>query len=284
MLKAVKISKQIGSRTILRDCSLELRPGKFTAVVGPNGAGKTSLLRILSGEDKDYNGTIEINGASIRRMPVSTLSRMRAVLPQQTNINFPFTTEQIVEIGRHAHKCSSTENIAVINRAMEHTDTTRFKGRLYSSLSGGEQQRVQMARVIAQITTNESANRYMMLDEPTASLDIAQQHLLLSLARQMCNEKIGVLAILHDLNLAIQYADDILLLRNGHSIGYGQVDEVISEDIIEETFGHPVKMIMNDGLPLIIPRTCIFNDTGVCLNGSMVRKDERELHGTINLK
>jgi len=241
-MEARNISYNVGGKGIVQHCSVQVRPGRFTAVVGPNGAGKTSLLRIISREVSRYAGEVLINKKNIAGLRTDDLSMLRAVLPQHTTVNFPFTIEQVIEIGRFAHKTTREHNNAVIDDVMQHTALSDFRGRTYQTLSGGEQQRVQMARVMAQLWDQSSHPKYLLLDEPTSSLDLSQQHALLGLAKSLCQRNIGVLAILHDLNLASQYADEVLFLKQGSPVAYGPVLGVMTKSIIEETFSHPVEV------------------------------------------
>ena len=271
MLQATDLSRTMDRTTILRDCSLELTPGRFTAVVGPNGAGKSTLLRILSGEDRPTRGRVQLNKQPIGAYDSRALSRLRAVLPQHTTVNFPFTVEQVIEIGRYAHRSRLAENERIIAEVMQRTGLSSFSGRAYQTLSGGEQQRVQMARVMAQLwdDAHQSARpvpKYLLLDEPTSSLDLAQQQVLLGLAKDLCRRSLGVLAILHDLNLAIQYADDMLFLKDGRPVAYGPREEVVTQAIIEETFSHPIRLICDHGQMIVVPQVNSFSHF-VTLNG-----------------
>ena len=254
MLEAIHLSRSVGKKTILEDCSLRLEPGKFTAVVGPNGAGKTTLLKILAGETRQYKGKINLEGKPLSGYKARELSRIRAILSQYTLVSFPFTVEQVIEIGRYAHRSTSVENKTIISEAMELTRTTAFKGRTYQTLSGGEMQRVQMARVIAQLWDGGLSSKYLLLDEPTSSLDLAQQQGLLSLAKTLCSRRFAVMTILHDLNLAAQYADEILFLKNGKIMAYGPVKQVLKQDVIERTFDHPVTLLETGGQMVIVPK------------------------------
>jgi iron complex transport system ATP-binding protein len=258
MLQAIDITKTIKGKQILKACSLNIRPGSFTAVVGPNGAGKSTLLRILSGEDKADTGEVVLNGLALGSYRSKMLSRFRAVLPQNTTINFPFTAEQVIEIGRYAHATCEQQDQQIIGEILQHTGLTPFRERAYQTLSGGEQQRVQMARVLAQLWngnhTADSPPRYLLLDEPTSSLDLAQQQKLLSLAKDSCKEEVGVLAILHDLNLAMQYADHILFLKKGQTVAYGQVADVVTQTVIEDTFSHPVRLLRDGNQWVVVPQ------------------------------
>ncbi len=259
MLQAIDISQTIKDKKILKPCSVSIVPGEFTAVVGPNGAGKSTLLRILSGENKASSGEVFIQNQPLQRYSSKELSRLIAVLPQSTAINFPFTVEQVIEIGRYSHATSDQQNRLIVNEILQRTALTHFRERAYQTLSGGEQQRVQMARVLAQLWhggyhAHEPRPRYLLLDEPTSSLDLAQQQKLLSLARDSCHEGVGVLAILHDLNLAMQYADRILFLKKGQTVAYGPVSEVVTQTVIEDTFSHPVRLFHDQGQWVVVPQ------------------------------
>lgn len=260
MLRATNLLRTVQGTTILQECSLTLTPGRFTAVVGPNGAGKSTLLRMLSGEDQPNEGDVWLNGQRLNQYSSRALSQMRAVLPQHTTVNFPFTVAQVIEIGRYTHRSHAAKNERIITEVMQLIGLTSFRERTYQTLSGGEQQRVQMARVMAQLwdDTPDTPPKYLLLDEPTSSLDLAQQQLLLGLARDLGRRPLGLLAILHDLNLAVQYADDILFLKQGRTVAYGPVEEVVTQEIIEETFSLPerrfsVRLIRDHGQLIIVP-------------------------------
>lgn len=254
-LIAQHVSYQIKRKNILSDCSVAIKPGVFTAVVGPNGAGKTSLLRILSNETTKYKGKVELNGETVSKIKSRQLSQLRAVLPQHTVVSFPFTVEQVIQVGRYPHLTTQQGNEEIICEVMKLTNLIHFKGRVYQTLSGGEQQRVQMARVMAQIWDEADHPKYLLLDEPTSSLDLSQQHALLDLALSLCSRSIGVLAILHDLNLAAQYADEVLFLKEGHTVAQGKVLDVMTKEIIEETYAHPVRVSYDEytNRPMIYP-------------------------------
>ena len=262
MLEAHNISRVIGHKRILEGCSLQLSPGRFTAVVGPNGAGKTTLLKIITGETKKYGGEVTINGKLLRQYTTRDLSKIRAVLPQQTTVNFPFTVHDVIRIGRYAHSSTEAENNMIIAQAMKLTGLTKLTNRIYQTLSGGEMQRVQMARIIAQVWGQSQDTRYVILDEPTSSLDLAQQHALLSVAKTLCQQNIAVMAILHDLNLAVQYADDILFLKKGKATAYGPLRSIAIKEVIEHTFDHPVRLLEDNDQMIIVPHTGKHNGTG----------------------
>ncbi|MEL6535372.1 MAG: heme ABC transporter ATP-binding protein [Bacteroidota bacterium] len=253
MLTVDHITKRVGNATLLNACSLDLAPGKFLAVVGANGAGKSTLLKIISGEQKATSGDVLYNDLPLSLYKPKVLSKIRATLPQHTSVNFPFTVSQVVEIGRYTHASTRSENHAIIQEVLEVTQLSPYAERTYQTLSGGEQQRVQMARIMVQLWGNQKEPRYLLLDEPTSSLDLAQQQLLLRQAAMLKEQNIGVLAILHDLNLALQFADQILFLKKGETVAYGDIQEVVTEPIIEETYDHPVHLLSDNERRIVVP-------------------------------
>lgn len=243
MLQANNISYQIGSKSILRNCTIRLKPRTFTAIVGSNGAGKSTLLKAITNEVKLRDGSITVNGHSSSALDSKALSRIRAVMPQHTSINFPFSIEQIIEIGRFPHHTSPVENEEIIEKVIEKTRLQSYRGRTYQTLSGGEKQRVQLARIMAQVWDKSPHPKYLLLDEPTSDLDILHQHALLGTARELMSDNLGVLAVLHDLNLAAQYADYLVFMKNGEIVKQGETREVFTKENIETTFNHPVQML-----------------------------------------
>lgn len=255
MYEASNISYRVRDRVILDHVSLSIKPGEFTAVVGPNGAGKSTLLKALAYENTNFRGEVKINGTSAKSYSAKSLSLIRAVLPQSSNVQFAFTAEQIVQLGRHAHRSTTVENQRIVDEVMELTSTTEFKNRNYITLSGGEKQRVQMARVLAQVWEETLYPRYILLDEPTSNMDIAQQQQLFSLAKMVCERHIGVMAIVHDLNQAVQFADTLYFLRDGKITASGDAKNVFTKSNIEETFCCRVNVYHDpcNNCPYIIP-------------------------------
>lgn len=255
MYQASNISYSVRDKFILKDVSIYLQPGLFTAVVGPNGAGKSSLLKVVAGEQTSFKGDLTINGKKISCYSPRALSLVRAVLPQSSLVQFAFSVEQIVLLGRHAHKTLKQENKRIVNEIMELTGIEAFHDRNYMTLSGGEKQRVQLARVLAQVWEETVYPRYILLDEPTSSLDIAQQQHIFSLAKRICERNIGVMAIVHDLNQAVQFADHLYFLRDGKMVASGDAQKVFTKLIIEETFCCRVNVYHDpcNNCPYIIP-------------------------------
>lgn len=243
MLHASQIHFCIRQRPIVDEVSLELHPGEILAVLGPNGAGKSTFFKILSGEIKCKHGSVGYNGNSISGLKSKELAAVRAVMPQHSQVNFPFTAQEVVELGLISTRSKNPDKL--IQEVLEVTNTIHLKDQVFNHLSGGEKQRVQLARVLVQIWENKPFPRYLLLDEPTSSLDIAQQHAVLKILQALKSRNIGILIILHELNLAAQYADKIALLKNGIIAKIGTVEDVLEEKILEYVFDHPIQLIQN---------------------------------------
>ncbi|MDN5205343.1 heme ABC transporter ATP-binding protein [Fulvivirgaceae bacterium BMA10] len=263
MYIAKDISYKIGGKAILENISITIPPGSLTAIVGPNGAGKTTLLKILTGEYSTKNQNIFINQVPIQKLGTEALSKIRAVVPQSAHVNFPFTVEEIVALGRYPHKKLKATNAEIIDSVMHITEIAALKDRIYMTLSGGEKQRVQLARALAQIWERSTDPSYLFLDEPTANLDIAQQHQIFEHTKRMCGSNVGILMIIHDLNLAAQYADHLIYLKQGSIVAQGPAEFMIKKHWIEETFSYPVDLVpdRSSGRSYIIPRAKFENNT-----------------------
>jgi iron complex transport system ATP-binding protein len=248
---------QVGSAVLLKEVSVNVRPGEVVAVVGPNGAGKTTLLRLMSGEWNPSSGSVLLDGRPLQEYPLEHMARQRAVMPQESTLAFDFSVLEVVLLGRTPHKTGQAHNVDVACRAMQAAGVIHMADRRYQTLSGGERQRVHLARALAQIwdAPGDGRSCYLLLDEPTASLDLAFQHHVLSIARRCAAEGAGVMAVLHDLNLAAQYADRIAVLSGGQLVADGPADETLTADIIEQAFdiqvivtAHPCR-----ACPLVVP-------------------------------
>lgn len=241
MLVAERVSLEAEGRLLLDAVSLQLRPGEVHVLLGPNGAGKSSLLRLLAGDVQAQAGQVLLNGRRLQDWTARERARLRAVLPQGDNLRFGFTAAEVVGLGRLAARTGSPEQeAALIEQALSDTDAQALAARRYPSLSGGERQRVQLARVMVQLVTPGSQDlrdRYLLLDEPTAALDLAHQHSCLALVRQKAREGAGVLAVLHDLNLALRIADRVSLLHQGRLLAQGAPDEALQPELLQQAFG-----------------------------------------------
>jgi iron complex transport system ATP-binding protein len=238
MIEARRVSMRAGKALLVRDVSLGVAPGEVVALIGPNGAGKSTLLRLLAGDAAPSSGEVLLAGRPLAAWAPRDLARVRAVLPQESTLAFAFTALDVVMMGRAPHTSGGErpEDFAAARRALAIVGLGGFEGRLYPTLSGGERQRVHLARVIAQIGSGGREERYLLLDEPTSSLDLAHQHGALRIARGMAREGAGVLVVLHDLNLAAQYADRIGVLSGGSLLAAGSPRQVLTREILREAF------------------------------------------------
>jgi iron complex transport system ATP-binding protein len=246
MLQADKVSVAIGSKRLIDGVCLAVQPGEMLAVVGPNGAGKSTLLRALSGEVRLAAGSVTLDGRTLKQIGHEHLALRRAVLPQETRLAFSLTVEQVVSLGRlpHRGRADRMADRIAINRALQAVDMSGFSPRAWPTLSGGERQRVNLARVLAQldIGTDAAQPRYLLLDEPTAALDLKHQLALLKLLRLQVGQGIGVLAILHDLNQAL-LADRVAVLAGGKLIALGTPNEVLTPDIVRQAYDVDARII-----------------------------------------
>jgi iron complex transport system ATP-binding protein len=271
MMEARSLFYSVGGRDLVRDVSLDLRPGEVTAVLGPNGAGKSSLLKLFSGERPPTSGEIRLDGRPLAARDTAELARRRAVLPQESVVAFPFSAGEIVLLGRlpHLRGAESRRDFDIAAEAMRLTGVSHLARRLFPTLSGGERQRVHLARALAQIWECPGAARFLLLDEPTSNLDLAHQHETLAVARDFAARGVGVLVILHDLNLAAEYADRIVLLSGGAVQAEGTPGKVLTETNVRTVFGLNVAVISHpkSGRPHVIPvPRAVPGQTGV--NGS----------------
>lgn len=261
MLEAHNLSIALdGRRRVVHDVDLAAAPGGVTIVLGPNGSGKTTLLRALSGE-LPYAGRIALNGRDLRSLSPWEAAAMRAVLPQASTLDFPFTVREIVAMGQRAgaSRLGSAQARTLPERALEQVDLAGFGHRVYQELSGGEQQRVQFARVLCQVWSPVEAGvpRYLFLDEPVSSLDIRHQLTIMHIARDFADRGGGVLAILHDLNLAAMFADHVVLMLDGRVAVSGTPQETISDLSIAAVFGVPLQVGQANGVPFVLPRSSL---------------------------
>lgn len=258
MIKIIDISFQVGMQKILHPMSFEVEAGEITILLGANGAGKSTLMKILAGEQAPHSGQIFLDNQLLSKYTAQKLAQKRAVLTQHYSVPLPFCCEEIVMMGRYPYEGKTThkENKQIVEDCMKEMAIDHFSKRMFSSLSGGEQQRVQMARVLAQLAANDNQqNKILMLDEPTSSLDYLQQQLLLSKVKKLAKRGYAVIVVLHDLNLAAQYGDKILLLKKGHLLADGSSGEVLKAPMISMAYGLTVDIIQHDDypFPIIMP-------------------------------
>lgn len=266
MFEAKNISYSVGAKKILDEVSIELKPGETVALLGANGAGKSTLLKALCGDINLESGEVILEKRKLQDWNYHQLARKRAILLQHSNLNFPFTVEEVALLGRNPHirGTESKKDLEIVRNALKLVEAEHLTHQSFPTLSGGEQQRVHLARVLAQIWEKpQDSERYLLLDEPTSSLDLAHQHLTLQTARKFADKGTAVLMVLHDLNLAAQYADKIMILQKGKKVTFGTPNNVLTKEIIQEVFGIEVYITKHEtkpDLPLIIP-TGIYTKT-----------------------
>lgn len=235
MLDVRNISVRYGNRDVVRDVSFELGEGRMIALLGPNGAGKTTLIRSLNGTVQVGSGEIVFQGRSLGEYSRREIAQRMAVVAQENETKFPVTVLEYVLAGRFAHGSAfgweTEKDLAIAGEALSQCDLADFADRVMNELSGGERQRVVLARALA---TNASV---LLLDEPTANLDLAHQALMFRLVRGRCQTgKAGAIVITHDLNLAAEFADDVMLLREGEVLAFGPVADVLTETNLNEVY------------------------------------------------
>ena len=253
MLVAENIHFRVGHTTILSSVSIAVEAGEVVALCGPNGAGKSTLLRIISGEQEASEGTVLLNGQSLSEWNPKALAQRRAKLSQESELTFSFRASEVIEMGRFPHDTPS-KDAEIITQCMQQVGIEKLANRYYTSLSGGEKQRVHMARVLAQLTSESDGPKLLLLDEPTSALDLMHQEIALELAHTLCKEQgIAVVVVLHDLNLAAAWADRILMMKTGSIRFHGTPREVLTQRVLEEIYGIGVLVLEHPqtGRPII---------------------------------
>lgn len=251
MIETHNLCVSLGRHPVLHDIRLTAKLGQLTAVVGPNGSGKTTLLRALAG-DLAYAGSATLDGLEIAAIPVANLALRRGVLQQATSLSFPFTVLEVVRLG-----LLRREGISSARHALGRVDLEGYEGRLYQELSGGEQQRVQLARVLAQVDApaGPEGHRWLFLDEPVSSLDIGHQLQVMRIAHDFAASGGGVLAVLHDLNLTAMFAQQVVLLSRGRVAGSGRPAQVFDDALLSKVYGLPLRVNTAPGdLPFLLPQ------------------------------
>jgi iron complex transport system ATP-binding protein len=261
-LTADRVGYVLRGRSLVQDVSLSLHPGRLTVVIGPNGAGKSTLMRLLTGEIAPSAGSVHMDGAPLSDLPAWRLACRRAVMVQAARLAFPFTAHEVAALGASGVGRSLTA-VAVsdlVTRSLEIADVAHLAARAYQTLSGGEQQRVQFARALAQLEAGRSVadRQILFLDEPVSSLDLKHQLALLDAARALAEESgIAVLAVLHDINLALAYADHLLVMHEGRLAAQGEPERIVTDDLLAAVFGVALQLRRTPpaGAPFLLPQT-----------------------------
>jgi iron complex transport system ATP-binding protein len=251
MLQAHNVDFRRGQAQILQSVSVAVRGGEVTALLGPNGAGKSTLLSLLAGDLQPSAGTVTLDAMPLGKLSALSLAQRRAVLSQTSRMPFAFTVEETVALGRVMHvPLSAREEATIIDACLRRADALHLKGRNVLTLSGGEQQRVHLARVLNQLWCEQGNphGRTMLLDEPVSALDIEHQHRTLQIVKREAERGLAVLVVLHDLNLAAAYADNVTILKAGRIEAQGSTRDVLAPIILERSFAVRTAELVN---PLI---------------------------------
>ena len=258
MLVANNITFRVGNKILISEISASFAPAKLHLIVGPNGAGKSTLVKVLARLLRPQTGTVRYEDADVSGASEAELAKRRAVLSQAIEIAFPLTVREVVMMGRYPHfsgRPGPTDE-QIVDEVMQHFDVAEFKDRYYQTLSGGERQRVNFARVLAQLWRDNpvASCRYLFLDEPLTFLDIRHQIDFMKRIHTFTDAAdVVTVGVVHDLNLAARFADQILMMNGGRVVANGSPSEVLTTKRIEQVFGVEPTMVQTEdsGIHLI---------------------------------
>ncbi|MEM7279944.1 MAG: heme ABC transporter ATP-binding protein [Pseudomonadota bacterium] len=244
-LIAQSVSSTKGGHEILSNVDLAVQPGTVTALIGPNGAGKSTLLKLMSGDEQPDRGHVLIEGLDVGDLSSADLAQHRSVMTQSLSVVFDFYTEEILSLGWLQDETKTRRDLRqALEQVTEASDIGQLLGRIYRTLSGGEQQRVQFARALLQIWRPENRSsdevKYVLLDEPTSNLDVAHELAILKQLQLQSRKGVGVLIVLHDLNLAARFADRICILSRGQVVANGTPEDVLTDDLLSDVYKTPI--------------------------------------------
>jgi iron complex transport system ATP-binding protein len=256
VLNCRNITFRVGNKPLISDISASFAPGKLHLVVGPNGAGKSTLVKVLARLLRPQTGEVEYDGADVNQTSEAELAKHRAVLSQAIEVAFPLTVREVVMMGRYPHFGGrpGPADEKIVDAVMQHFDVTEFTDRYYQTLSGGERQRVNFARVLAQLWDDGQSCRYLFLDEPLTFLDIRHQIDFMKRIRAFTGAPdVVTVGVVHDLNLAARFADQIVMLDGGRMVAEGSPSEVLTTERIEQVFGVKPSLVQTEesGIHLI---------------------------------
>ena len=244
---------------IVKHASIKVEDNSMTTIIGPNGAGKSTLLKAIAGDIEITSGGLTINQQPInyqRKETNAINARHLAILPQLSLLNFPYTVEEVVELGRIPHETGQKVDKQIVTDCLTVVEMQAFSSRFYTQLSGGEKQRVQIARVLAQIWRKEdsSMQRTLILDEPNSSLDLGHQQSLMRFLQQFASTQVSVLMVLHDLNIAAQYSDQIIAMKDGQILYQGKPQDILTKNNINHLFDVESHVMLHPitGKPVIL--------------------------------
>lgn len=230
-LQVEKLNFEIGKNKILKDISFDVEENSFVGVIGPNGSGKSTMLKSIYGVNKPSGGNILFEGQNLLKMPSKDRAKKIAVLAQETGGQFDFSVQQVVEMGRYPHKNAlenySKYDLEIVDRVLKEMKLEDYRERSFNTLSGGEKQRVLIARLLVQ------ESKFIILDEPTNHLDIGHQIDIMNVIKKM---GVTVLSAIHDMNMAAIYCDKLVFMRKGEVVAQGSVEETLTSEILKELF------------------------------------------------
>ena len=245
-----RVAVVLEGQPLLQDIDLAVARGELLAVLGPNGAGKSTLLRCGSGGCGCSDGQVQLHGTELGGTSYRERARQLAVLPQQSALEFPLNVYDVVELGRLPHQAGRAQDCLVVERLLQLFDLVGLAGRPYTQLSGGEKQRVQLARVIAQVIATADLEvidgAVLLLDEPVAALDLLHQRQLMELLRQLCAQGLSVLMVLHDINVAAAYADRLVFLKNGRLVASVTPEQAMDTALLGQVYDTDLRLTAPD--------------------------------------
>ena len=255
MFRAFEVGFSRGNRRIVSGINLELRAGELTVVIGPNGAGKSTLLKLLTGDLTPSRGNIRFDGRVLQQWNARELAARRAVLSQSTALVFPFTVHEVISLGFH-ESSTSQDRHTLVRDTLNTFDLKGFEHRLFQELSGGEQQRVHLARVVCQLKSSAAASqKFLFLDEPVSNLDIKHQINTLTAVRELLSPEMGTFVILHDLNLAAAFADRIVIIHNGHIVANDTTSRALKSETLKQVFDVDLNVVRRGATRRIVLNT-----------------------------
>jgi len=245
-LNLKSVSLKLDNRQILKDVSLEINEGEIVSVIGPNGAGKSTLLNVLTGDITPDSGDTIYDNRQLNKISIQERAFTRSVMSQMQTLVFNFNVKDVVEMGwlqRGNSDFSSNFSIA-FEAVTKECNVQNLVHRKFNSLSGGEQRRVHFARTLLQLwrPSQSSDPRYLLLDEPTANLDLSSEMLLMNILKARASSNVGILVILHDLNLASHFADKIAIMKDGEIKAFGMPEEIMTDDFLTSIYEVPIKV------------------------------------------
>lgn len=254
MLETRALTIAFDGVVLVDQVSLSARAGAVTAILGANGAGKSTLFHAIAGSVIPTAGEVRMFERAVRDWPAREAARLRAVLAQNPSLGFDFLVREAVALGRIPHDTDERSNQRIAEETLAAVGLADFAQRRYLSLSGGEKQRVHLARALAQIWDQPEQRRCLLLDEPTVNLDFTQKRAILDMAQQFARRGASVLVVLHELNLAAQFADHLVLLKQGKVVAQGDAHAVLTQEHIEHAYGGSARILDDPqtGLPIVL--------------------------------